>query len=84
MIKFIDNRMEKIVLVQDSKVDALETRHTQKIVEFRQLLNTFDVRTKEMYTQNLQILESMEIERAHAKKERADSVKERVQSREFI
>jgi len=26
----------------------------------------------------------MEIERAHAKKERADSVKERVQSREII
>ena len=48
------------------------------------MLNTFDIRTKEMYTQNLQILESMEIERAHAKKERADSVKERVQSREFI
>ena len=84
MIKFIDERMEKIVDDQDCKIDALESRHLSRILEFKQALTDFENRSRQMFSQNLQIKESMEIERAHAKKERADSFKERAKSRELI
>ena len=38
----------------------------------------------EMFYQNMQIKESMEIERAHAKKERAENMKRRAEDKESI
>ena len=35
MIKFIENRMEKIVNEQDMKIDAIEQRYLTQFVQFK-------------------------------------------------
>lgn len=60
-------------------MDMIEVRQVRKIIEFKKLLSELEERFKQMYFQNLQIRESMEIERANAKRERSESSKQRAQ-----
>ena len=74
LVKFFDMQMGKMKQEQESKVDAIEARLVRKIIEFKKLISDMELRSEDMYYQNLQMRESMEIERAHAKKERKQRV----------
>lgn len=83
-IKFIECKLLDIVKEQDAKMDKIEARQVRKIIEFKKMISDLEFRSQEMYYQNLQMRESMEIERAHAKKERAESVRQRAESHELM
>lgn len=74
-ISYIDQKIGNQHQEQDQKIDKLEAKQIRKIIELKKLLFDIEQRANQMYFQNVQMKESMEIERAHAKKERAESEK---------
>ena len=74
-ISYIDQKIGSTNQEQDQKIDKLEAKQIRKIIELKKLLFDIEQRANQMYFQNVQMKESMEIERAHAKKERAESEK---------
>ena len=62
----------------------MEVKLVRKNIELKKLITDVEKCSYKMFHQNQQIRESMEIERAHAKRERAESEKHRLMDREII
>ena len=76
-MNYIDSKIHATTQEQDNKIDRLEAKQVRKIIELKKILFDIEQRANQMYFQNVQMKESMEIERAHAKRERAESEKQR-------